>query len=189
MQPGRSSFFSISSKKVALVRLKSYFLSINNKSQTEVLKLLKNVTYLFICLFMFDHNGFCHDAIFSDFSKIEGIEGNRPLQVEEIHRNAVTIALAKFFYLRNRGFDRVWTGYRTHDRVGPKEGRRWFVIPYFRFNFHIESPYDSPFQMYRKDARAQKTEQILRGIEIDFVILVCRTLSWWCFWSKLSDTG
>ena len=65
----------------------------------------------------------CRDALFLDcWLKIEGIEGNGPQRVGEIRRNPATIALAKFFCLRHRGFDRVSAVYR--DRLGPKGDRR-----------------------------------------------------------------
>jgi len=46
---------------------------------------------------MFHALGFCHDTIFADSSKIEGIEGNRLLREGEIRRDPATIALVKFF--------------------------------------------------------------------------------------------
>ena len=54
----------------------------------------------------------------------------------EIRRNPATIALAKFFCLNHRGFDRVPAGCRARDRVGPKGGRRWSAIAHF---FYISS--------------------------------------------------
>ena len=63
----------------------------------------------------------CRDASSSDSPKIEEIEGRSTASGG--CRNSATIALAVFF-LRHRGFDRVSTGYRARDRVGPKGGRR-----------------------------------------------------------------
>lgn len=47
-------------------------------------------------------NGFCHDAVFADASKIEGIEGNRPLREGEIRWNLATIACVKFLPTTSR---------------------------------------------------------------------------------------
>ena len=69
-------------------------------------------------------DGFGHDVTSADSPKIEGIEENRPLRVGEICQNQATIELAMFFCLRHRGFDRVSTGCRAGDRVGPEGGRR-----------------------------------------------------------------
>ena len=41
-------------------------------------------------------DGFGRDVISADSPKIKGIEGNRPLQAEEIRRNPATIALVKY---------------------------------------------------------------------------------------------
>ena len=50
--------------------------------------------------------------------KIEGIEGNRRSQFAEIGRRSHWPS----FCLRHRGFERVSTGCRAPDRVGPKSG-------------------------------------------------------------------
>ena len=58
----------------------------------------------------------------------------------EIRRNPATIALAKFFCLNHRGFDRVPAGCRARDRVGPKGGRRWSAIAHFLDIFSYFQP-------------------------------------------------
>ena len=69
----------------------------------------------------------------ADSPKIEGINGNRPLRAEEIHRNRATIALAKFL----SALPRVRTGlsglpcFLAPDWVGPKSGRRWSANAHF----------------------------------------------------------
>ncbi len=52
----------------------------------------------------------CLDALSPDSPKIEEIEGNRVLRVEELRRNPATIALANFFahvIVGSIGFQRV----------------------------------------------------------------------------------
>ena len=57
--------------------------------------------------------------------------------------------MGQVFFLRHRGFQRVSTGYRAPDRVGPKSGLSWFTEAHFLDIFRIFSPHgaDSPFQM------------------------------------------
>ena len=57
--------------------------------------------------------------------KTQGIEGNRPLRTEYIREyKSRGDRFGQVFCLRHRGFDRVSTGCRVGDRVGPKGGRR-----------------------------------------------------------------
>ena len=62
----------------------------------------------------------CRVTLSADSPKIDGVGGNRPHRVVGIRRNPATITLVKFFPLLHRGFDRVSTGCRARDRVGPK---------------------------------------------------------------------
>ena len=77
-------------------------------------------------------NGFCYAAKFEDSSKIEGIEGNRPLRVGKIRRNPATIALAKFFVY-------VIAGSNAFERVAVLPiglvRKALFTIPHFRHIF------------------------------------------------------
>ena len=63
----------------------------------------------------------------ADSLKMEGIKGNRRRKFAEIGRRSHWSS----FFLRHRGFERVSTGCRAPDRVGPKSGLPWFTKAHF----------------------------------------------------------
>ncbi len=101
--------------------------------------------------------GFCRDALSTDSSKIEGIEGNREISSGEIRLNPATIASA-VFYLRHHGlitFQRVAVLAIGLVRKGAVNDSRLCITGIFS---HIFSPHgtDFPFQIYRTHTHAHR---------------------------------